>query len=196
MVSTRCSPPRPWFGATLAAVALAVVLIGVSCGSESTDFSRIEETTTALNRSSPGDSSSSRFPIGTDCESTRAGSVPPTTGASLTYCDLHGMDLSGLTLRAARLDGANLSDAVLDRADLSEAVLGVANLPGASFVGADLTDASLSYSNVWNADFTDANLSGARLTDASLTGVVWSNTTCPDGSNSDSHANTCVGYGV
>jgi hypothetical protein len=134
--------------------------------------------------------------FGTDCESVRAGTAPPTTDASLMHCDLRGTDLSGMTLRSAHFDGANLSDAVLDRADLTGAVLGVANLSGTSFAGADLTGANLSYSNVWNADFTGAVLTGARFTDSAVTGAVWSDTTCPDGSNSDDHGATCMGYGI
>ena len=35
------------------------------------------------------------------------------------------------------------------------------------------------------ADLTGADLSAANLTDASLTAVIWNNTTCPDGTNSD-----------
>jgi hypothetical protein len=37
---------------------------------------------------------------------------------------------------------------------------------------------------------------GANFTDANLLGVIWSNTTCPDGSNSDNHGGTCVGYRI
>jgi len=34
-------------------------------------------------------------------------------------------------------------------------------------------------------DFTDANLTGAGFMNAKLSGAHWSNTTCPDGINSD-----------
>ena len=40
-----------------------------------------------------------------------------------------------------------------------------------------------------------ANLTGANLVFATVTGVVWGNTTCPDGSNSDTNGGTCVGFG-
>ena len=33
-----------------------------------------------------------------------------------------------------------------------------------------------------------------QLIGATLTGVHWSNTTCPDGTNSDNDGNTCVGH--
>ena len=54
--------------------------------------------------------------------------------------------------------------------------------------------------NLTNTDLTNANLTGANLTgatglpSATVAGVVWSNTTCPDGTNSDANTNTCVGH--
>ena len=47
-------------------------------------------------------------------------------------------------------------------------------------VGATLTGANLS-----GADLTGTNLRGANLTGANLTAVKWSNTTCPDGTVTD-----------
>jgi uncharacterized protein YjbI with pentapeptide repeats len=41
---------------------------------------------------------------------------------------------------------------------------------------------------------TGANLSGANLNSATLTGVKWNNTTCPDGTNSNADAGTCIGH--
>jgi hypothetical protein len=55
--------------------------------------------------------------------------------------------------------------------------------------GADLTDADLT-----NANLTDARLIGAHLAGATLTGIIWSHTTCPDGTNSNHDGNTCVGH--
>lgn len=84
---------------------------------------------------------------------------------------LAGAVLSGSSLNGVNLTGANLRGALLD---------------GASLVGANLKDADLS-----DADLTDADLRGAVLTD-----VTWSNTTCPDGTNSDTHQNKCEGHAV
>ena len=64
-----------------------------------------------------------------------------------------------------------------NRVDLSYADLSSANLNNA-----DLTGANLSY-----ADLTGANLFGADLDD-----VWWSDTICPDGTNSDDNGDTCV----
>ena len=55
---------------------------------------------------------------------------------------------------------------------------GLANLNNAVLIGARLTN---------------ANLMGSNLIRADLTYVIWSNTTCPDGSNSDTNGlNACV----
>ncbi|HWE82832.1 MAG TPA: hypothetical protein VG265_14370 [Gaiellaceae bacterium] len=43
-----------------------------------------------------------------------------------------------------------------------------------------------------NDDMTGANLQGAITKSASLNKVTWSNTTCPDGSNSGSDKGTCA----
>lgn len=41
-------------------------------------------------------------------------------------------------------------------------------------------------------DLTGNNLTGATLTDANLKGVVWSSTTCADGTDSASNGGTCI----
>jgi uncharacterized protein YjbI with pentapeptide repeats len=46
-----------------------------------------------------------------------------------------------------------------------------------------------------NANFTNANLNQAiGFTTATLTSPIWSNTTCPDGTNSDTNGGTCIGH--
>jgi hypothetical protein len=57
-------------------------------------------------------------------------------------------------------------------------------LRGVTLAGADLRGANL----------TNVDLTGSSLAQAKLAGVTWSNTTCPDGSNSDTHGKTCVGH--
>ena len=84
----------------------------------------------------------------------------------------------GLIAGAANLTGANLSDA---------------DLTGANVVTAHLNNAKVDGTN-----FTDANLSNAVFTGAVTTGAIWSNTTCPDGSLSNtngSNPESCVGHG-
>ncbi len=45
--------------------------------------------------------------------------------------------------------------------------------------------------NLTGADLRNMNLAGIDLSGAILSNVTWSNTICPDGSNSDSHAGSC-----
>ena len=112
-------------------------------------------------------------------------------GAYLSGATMKGMDLS------VDLSGA--------KADLSGTDLRGTNLKYANFSGAILYDADLSPKPTFSyygvpgealTDLTGANLSDADLTDAvGLNTVTWSNTTCPDGSNSDDDdgdGNTCL----
>lgn len=49
--------------------------------------------------------------------------------------------------------------------------------------------------NLNGADLRDANLTNANLTGATLAGVAWYNTTCPDGTNTNTNGDgTCVGH--
>jgi hypothetical protein len=111
--------------------------------------------------------------------------VTNTPCAALAGCNLHALDLSNAILASAESSGTDLSNANLNEADLSGADLSFANLSGANFNQADLSDANL----------TGANLTGANLNQANLAGVIWSNTTCPDGTNSTASApETCIGH--
>lgn len=75
--------------------------------------------------------------------------------------------------------------------------LSSANLSGASLLGFELMDvnfvsADLAGADLDNADLTRANLTGADVSGTELTGVTWANTTCPDGTNSNNDADTCL----
>ncbi len=78
--------------------------------------------------------------------------------------------------------GASLQDSNLNKSDLSGAFLDAANLAGANLNKADLSGALLN----------GADLGGANLNGSNLTGTVFSNTTCPDGSNSNDDGDTCA----
>ena len=92
-------------------------------------------------------------------------------------------------------------------AEDNRAYLGVANLSGSDLSNAKLRYADLAYTDLsgaylWYSDLSgaimrSADLSGAIMTSADLTGadlsnVIWSNTICPDGTNSDDNGDTCV----
>jgi uncharacterized protein YjbI with pentapeptide repeats len=108
-------------------------------------------------------------------------------GAILTNIVLVGVSLEGDNLLRARLGnarliGADMREDNLNGAQLQSAFLGGANLDGANLHGANLT----------GADLSRADLAGANLHGAVLSGVTWSNTTCPDGTNSNSDGGTCT----
>ena len=94
--------------------------------------------------------------------------------------DLGRVDLSNTNLAGADLSNLNMSESVLLDVNLSDADLTGANLENAilvNFMGGSFQD----------ADFTNANLAGAfGLFD--LSSSILSNTTCPDGTNSDDTA--------
>jgi phospholipase C len=108
----------------------------------------------------------------------------PATG----QIDLHGGDLSGDNQGADYANG-NLSSTNLDHSNLAGAFFAGTNLSGASLHQADLEGATLTGANLTNADLSNADLGGANVH-----GVTWSNTTCPDHSNSSSDGRTCVGH--
>lgn len=140
--------------------------------------------------------------------------------AILVDADLHGSDLSGVALEDASLNRANLSWAKLNGAHAGFAPFVDANLAnaswrdgfgtGATFDGADLhgidfrgTDlrsssfvgSDLRYARLGGVDFTGADLTGANWRRATgLGSAIFSNTTCPDGTNSDANGGTCAGH--
>jgi uncharacterized protein YjbI with pentapeptide repeats len=113
-------------------------------------------------------------------------------GAQLQGDNLRGAQLGNARLIGATLQGDNLNGASLAGAQLQFASLSGANLRGVSLAGANLGGAELSESNLDGVDLSGANLAGADVTGANLHRVVWSNTTCPDGTNSDNDGGTCA----
>ena len=99
----------------------------------------------------------------------------------------------------ANLSNANLANADLRYRNLSGASMNGANLNGANLTGASLSGSNLTGAFLTNANLTNANLTGATMTSAGVTGVIWSNTTCPDGTNSATNGTvpqSCLGHGV
>ena len=99
------------------------------------------------------------------------------SGQDLDERDLSRVDLSSTNLAGADLSNMNMSESILLDVNLSNADLTGANLENAilvNFMGGSLAD----------ADFTNANLAGA-FGFFDLSASILSNTTCPDGTNSD-----------
>ncbi len=118
-------------------------------------------------------------------------------GADLGTAGLSGLDLSGVDLVGADLYGATLTGTNLSSADLSDADLLGADLSDGDLDGAALTHADLTGADATGADLTGAELTGADLLDVDLDGAIltlatWSDTTCPDGTDSDDDGATCA----
>ncbi len=134
-------------------------------------------------------------------------------GANLQYCNLRLDNLSGLSLIGVNLSFSKLVDTNLNGANLNDANLTSANATNANAQGVDLVDANLTNSflikvNMTDTDLSGATLSGANMPDINFTGanlgganmetatgtdsILWSDTTCPDGTNSDNDGGTCL----
>lgn len=135
--------------------------------------------------------------------------------AQISNSDFSGTDLSGVIFKSSYFNYDGFNNTNLTSADFSSLrdptsgnILGfITNL---EFGNANLTNANFSNSQFHNSDFTQANLQGTNflntqffrinfsdaknMSTANVTGVIWNNVVCPDGSNSDSDGNTCVGH--
>jgi uncharacterized protein YjbI with pentapeptide repeats len=131
------------------------------------------------------------------------------SGQDLSYCNLKGATLSAdYALYVSNVTGANLSGATIsgyealassnvNGANLSKATIsGAGALAATSMIGANLNGAKISGNTLNSADLTGANLNKAQISFPALHDAFYSNTTCPDGSNSDNDGGTCVGHGV
>jgi hypothetical protein len=115
-------------------------------------------------------------------------------GSSLRNLDLTGVNLMGVSLPNENLVGDNLTNANLSNSNLQAANLKGDPLTGANLAGANLIGTNLQGANLQGTNLTNANLGGSTLKGASLGGATWSNTVCPDGTNSDADGNTCIGH--
>lgn len=111
------------------------------------------------------------------------------------------------TMQASNFSQTNLTNTLwampiissnFTQADFSNSTLQVqdtnsnftsANLSNVNFDSSEFTD-----TNFTNANFTNADLEGVTFTNTIMTDAIWSNTTCPDGTNSDNNGNTCEGH--
>jgi hypothetical protein len=134
-----------------------------------------------------GNTASATFPVvvsspNADC---KLSDYPTSKGVLvLKNANLSGCYLPGSNLSGANATNANLSGSYLDNANLSATTLNQAQLQHAVLTRADLSSSKLNF----------ANLTGASLSGANLTGASWSQTSCPDGTNSNDDGNTCTGH--
>jgi uncharacterized protein YjbI with pentapeptide repeats/lysophospholipase L1-like esterase len=85
------------------------------------------------------------------------------------------------------------SDLVVQQNLVAEWIIRAVNkeLSNVDLSNADLSDADLSGANLSYANLSYADLIGADLSYADLYGVLWHDTICPDGTNSDDNGYTC-----
>lgn len=119
--------------------------------------------------------------------------------AALEMSNLQGVNLKGATISgfvaiggpnrdvASNVSGANLSGATIS---------GVGAFPNANLSEANLRGAAITgFAALNGANLTRANLKGATVTGQfALSGVIYNDTTCPDGTNSDDNGGTCIGH--
>jgi hypothetical protein len=185
-------------------------LVGGACKRASYSTSGLGLGPHTITASYGGDSNftASTSAAATQYVNTNLSSYPTTSNGAynLSNANLVGGYFVGMPLAGANLTGSNLKGATFIGANLSGANLSNSNfMSGANFTNATLQNANLSNSNLKGASFTGVNLTGADFSNSNLTGatglktatltnVVWSNTACPDGTNSNSDGGTCVGH--
>ena len=128
------------------------------------------------------------------------------TNAHLNNVDLHGQNWAGI-VRAdvISLANANLTGFSSGGKNFHASSFGAADLTNANFSNSDLQQSDFSLATVVGTNFSEADLSSANffnvhfinanLFHASTGGFAYStftNTICPDGTNSDNDGNTCA----
>jgi uncharacterized protein YjbI with pentapeptide repeats len=116
-----------------------------------------------------------------------------------------GVDFSNMDLPVSGTRGGtfDFSSATFTNSELTDGqvsggcgcVWTHSNFSGANFNAARLLYGAFGSDNFHVADFTGADLFGADFTGSLMTGVTYSNTTCPNGMNSNNVGFTCAGQG-
>lgn len=90
----------------------------------------------------------------------------------------------------ARQFSEKFYDSNLSGLNAKNAIIGA----GTEFYNVNFTNANLTEADFSGTIFYDSDLTGASTTGTDFTNVTWSNTICPDGTNSDTNINTCEGH--
>jgi len=101
-----------------------------------------------------------------------------------------GRSLPGSQFPFTQFTGINLTDTDFSGSDFTGTLLHYANFSGSTLTNVIFHEASFNNTNLTNADLTGSDFSDVN----SFNGVIWLNTTCPDGTNSDDNGNTCLGH--
>ena len=104
--------------------------------------------------------------------------APPGPNLNFSTCTLTSLDWTYTQLQGTLFVNADLDNTYLSSANLT---------------GADLASASVSNTFFVNANLTNANIDAISfISTPHFTGTIFSNTICPDGTNSDNDGGTCV----
>jgi uncharacterized protein YjbI with pentapeptide repeats len=104
---------------------------------------------------------------------------------------LKGTSFAGAVIHSVQFPG----QVSLEGTDFSGAHIESVGFANSKLRGATFVDAELQLVRFEGADLTDANLAGMTTDNQTyFTGVIWKNTTCPDGTNSDNNGGTCLGH--
>lgn len=129
----------------------------------------------------------------------------------LTYMEsslkAHGLIFSNTNLTGADFSNLLYASSPPDHNDFQPSTPGVtlyfagSNLTNANFsndkivYGSLFTNANLQNINFTNTTFIGVDFTGAQnMSTANLTNTIWIGVACSDGTNSNSHGNTCVGH--
>ncbi len=98
---------------------------------------------------------------------------------------------------APTMNGVDFTNDDFTNANVNGVIIDSANFTGANLTGANFSNCNGGGGqNFSNVNFTNANFSGCtNIAGSTITSATWSNTICPDGTNSDNDGGTCVGHG-
>ena len=107
--------------------------------------------------------------------------------------NLQSASLLGSTLERATFNGADLTLTNFSHAQLNEVLIAAEVLVDTNFTGADIQGAQIISQRLVGVIFTDADLTRSMVFGVH-DGVIFLNTTCPDGTNSDTNNGSCHGH--
>lgn len=101
---------------------------------------------------------------------------------------LTNTNFSNSQMKLVTMHSITLTDVDFTNADLSDSHLGHAQSHSPTI----FSNTNFTNTNLTNVVFDNINLSGSlNMSTATRTNISWTNTTCPDGTNSDNNGNTC-----
>ncbi|KAA0205575.1 hypothetical protein EDM68_05355 [Candidatus Uhrbacteria bacterium] len=108
---------------------------------------------------------------------------------------LAGRDLTNAFLRSTTINETSFANTTLTNAIMAGNAITNSDFTEANLTGVDLTGSLFTSPDFTGVNLTNADLEGAAgFSSATRTSIIWNNTICPDGTNSDSNGNTCEGH--